>query len=464
MNFYELLLTSKKSNTKRFSDLTEIEINRNEKELRLENKMDATSGLEALLNFIKAVREHPIGLDFLIDNPNLSQALFLQKPRFNTSDRMQIRGYQKVETREFFNQILRIELENAIGEAAAKNKYSRLAQIAKFNQYLPEDITLLLKSKASDTLTGIEMRVQGGVFGVQDDIEAIIPILIFLGDQNLIQKKNTIQNLVLANSLKDVGEPGIISFFKMFGEFFDAVGTTPTSLIEKEKKKETLKGCGCVFMVVTTIFLCCLVFVKYIMPGTNERNYPVNNKYSDEFQYYLTDFKRTDITDYQYAGPPYKGERSLDKQFGLYPEGPLSRGPVIINNSSYDLIVFSTENQLQMADEASAAATYISSGKSGYSGAFYVNRLYFGDSLSLFNTRYETTPVTTKRFLAQPLFSKKAIEYRIKFKNRPKIIIRDTLDRVLMDGRGSLEVYDCNGIREFKKLPFIFPPIPTVMD
>ncbi len=483
MNFYELLLTSEKRNAKRFSELTEAAVNRHEKELRLENKMEAASGLEPLLNFIKALQEYPAGLDFLMDNPNVCQAIFLQNARFNTSHKMQLEGYQKAEIQRFFSQILQVDLESAIGEAAAKKQYLRFAQLAKFNQYFPEDITLLLKSKISDALDRIKVRVDGGVIGVFKELDLIKPILIFLGDQPLMQREKAIQRIAVSNSLKDVGKPGIVAFFNMIGESIEAVNTQPDSLIEKEKKKETLGGCRWVFMVVFGITIGCFIFVKSCIPGVPEKmetkEYPANNKRSDKFPAYLTDVNRTEITKYEYVGPPRKRERPLDKQFGFYPtDMPLYRGPAITNESSYDLIILSTENQFETEETASAAATYIRSSKDGYAGVFYVNRLYFGDSLSLFNTHYDTANVTTndsllkllntpkdkiysttKRFLAQPAFAKEAIAYRIRFASRSTVTIRDTLDRVIIDGTGSVTLFDRDSIKKRKTLPFIFPPL-----
>ncbi|WP_203296729.1 hypothetical protein [Luteirhabdus pelagi] len=461
MSFYEFLTTSKKRLSKRFSDLTKEEISFEEKELRLESKMINQSGSDQVLNFLNALHETPIGLDFLIDNPNLAKAIFLQKPKFNKSEKTLVMKYQRKDIQHFFYDFLQVELESAIGEAATLNNYSRLLYITKFNKYLPEEIILLLKSKILDKLKVIEKRVNAGIFGVVKELEEIKHITIFLGDQNLIKKCEVIQNLAMKHSLEEVHKPGIVHFFTSIDDFFDALRSEPKTVIEKEKKRETLRGCGMVFLVVAIIILCCFLFIKIFLLSDNKetvaKNYPTYYKNSDKFPSYLTDFKREEVTNYKYIGPTSPQGFPLDRQFSFYPNDVLSRGPNIINNSSFDLIFFSTENTFPLLDTPDAAATYIQSGSSGYTGAHYLNRMYFGDSLSLFNTKYDQKNSTTKRFIAQPKFSKECIKYRIHFRGRNTITIIDSLDRIFIDGTGGIELYFNETIRS-EKLPLLFPP------
>ena len=154
----------------------------------------------------------------------------------------------------------------------------------------------------------------------------------------------------------------------------------------------------------------------------------------------------------------------MNNQFDDYPTEPLMRGPSISNESSYDLIVYSKDNLFSMDNSPSTAAVYIKSGESKRVGSFYLHRLYFGDSLSRFRTNYDQVSSKTNRFVAQPSFSKEAINYKILFRGRNEITIRDTLDRVILDGKGIVELHKPNGSSDPKALPFVFPPEGVLLD
>lgn len=379
-----------------FDNLSENDLIRIEKTLKLESKINQELDINSVKIFLESLKNNKSELVYILNSTRIIEVI--------SNDIWQIKKHKTevtdthLDIKFFLTEYLLNELLLFCENCLKNEWYDQIDKLLYYKNFLPDEVILLIEKRITIKLDHIVNNLKKGYFrAVINNRPKVLDFAKTL--PKLSERVHSIDIMAMRQELKVTNKLGIVVFFETLFNGFYFLGLNPTSIEEKEERKYAIREMNVILCVLGFLGIILSIGVYYGMKRDNERKEAQSVKRQEAFSKsiygYMTVFdtlktKNVKLIDTVKTGDDFFGVSEGKKRH--FKTTPYQ----VKNNSSYDVIIFPKSfsdpyNQISLS--------YFLKAKDSIVIAHPIVSLYIGKQLAFFDANEKKSFPKTPRFL-----------------------------------------------------------------